>query len=374
MLSVVGCRLSAAFCNNPQTTDNIPPHTDRRYDVPMPRPGTLLLLTLLALLLAPAASAIELAGNDLIIPVAGRTPGANGTFWETDLVLSNLSPEYGGLNVKVETWLDGQRLEFVVEIPALGTVTIDDFLRTRFGRQTGVGIVRVSNALPDAQLAARARIHTTGDVGQSVPGLPVSSLARESLIPGLTNATGNRSNLGIANPNDTAAGLTLELLAADGQRLDVIAMQLGAHSVVQQEIGSAFHEPTPAEATIRVTSTQPVYTFGSVVRTATGDPSFVIGTTTRKSPDFTVTPQCTDPAPLIVPQGVVRPGWIITYKTGTDTSTVTSALMAKYHFTPTFTLGIFVAANLTPEMIAGLRCEAPVKSISQGSHVSLDLP
>jgi hypothetical protein len=340
----------------------------------MPRPGTLLLVSILALTVVPAASAIELSGNDLIIPVAGRTPGAGGTFWETDLVLTNLSPEYAGLIVKVETWIDGERLTFDVEIPALGTVTIEDFLRTRFGRQTGVGIVRVSNALPDAQLAARARIHTTSDVGQSVPGLPVASLAQESLIPGLTGATGNRSNLGIANPNDAAADLTLELLGSDGQRLDVKSLQIAAHTVIQQEIGSAFTEPTPGDVTIRVTSSQPVYTFGSVVRTATGDPSFVIGTTTRKSPDFAVTPQCLHPAPLLFPPGVVRPGWIITYQTGTDTKTVTPALIAKYHFTPTFTLGIYVAATLTPEMIAGLRCEAAVKSISQGSHVSLEEP
>ncbi len=339
----------------------------------MPRPGKLLLIAILALTIASGASAIELAGHDLIIPIAGRTPGAGGTFWETDLVITNLSPEYAILHVTVETWIDGEKLSFVVDVPALGTVTIEDFVRTRFGRDTAVGLVRVSNALPDAQLAARARVHTTGDVGQSVVGLPVSSLARESLIPGLTGSSGNRSNLGIANPNDTAADIKLELYGAEGTRLAVKTMQVAAHSVVQQEIGSTFHpEPTNGDVTVRVTSSQPVYTFGSIVRTASGDPSFVIGSTTKKSPDFTVTPQCTDPAPLIFPPGIVRPGWIITYKAGTHTATVTPALMAKYGFVPTFTIGIYVATNLTPEMIAGLRCEPPVRSISQGSHVSLD--
>ena len=340
----------------------------------MPRAHGILVLALLSLLtISPAATALELAGRDLIIPVAGRAPGAHGTFWETDLVISNLSPEYGILKVTVEAWIDGERLSFLVDVPALGTVTIDDFLRTRFGRQNGLGVVRISNGLTDAQLSARARVHTTTDVGQSVPALPVSELAQESIIPGLTVAAGNRSNLGIANPNDVAANITLELFNADGQRLDTRSTQVGAHAVIQQEIGAAFVPGlATGEVSIRVTSSQPVYTFGSVIRTVTGDPSFVLGTTTKKSPDFSVTPQCSAPAPLIFPPGIVRPGWIITYKPGTDTSTVTPALMAKYGFTPTFTIGIFVAANLTPEMIAGLRCEPPVKSISQGSHVSLE--
>ncbi|HEX6640907.1 MAG TPA: hypothetical protein VF215_07325 [Thermoanaerobaculia bacterium] len=336
---------------------------------------SLAFLIALLLTIAPASSALELSGNDLIIPVAGRTPGAGGTFWETDLVLTNLSPEYGLLRVTVETWIGGERLAFEVEVPALGTVTIEDFMHTKFGRDVAVGIVRVSNALPDAQLSARARVHTTGDVGQSVPGLPIAALAKESLIPGLTGTAGNRSNLGIANPNVVAADITLELINSDGQRLSVKSTQVAAHSVVQHEIGAAFQPHlTTGDVTVRVTSSQPIYTFGSVVRTSTGDPSFVLGTTTRKSPDLAVTPQCSNPAPLIFPPGIVRPGWVITYKVGTDTKTVTPALAAKYGFTPMFSIGIFVAANLTPEMIAGLRCEPPVQSISQGSHVSLEEP
>ncbi|HEV7764169.1 MAG TPA: hypothetical protein VGQ76_04130 [Thermoanaerobaculia bacterium] len=331
------------------------------------------LVALLALTLTPAASAIELAGNDLIIPIAGRTPGANGSFWESDLVLTNLSPEYAILRVTVETWIAGEKLSFDVDIPALGTITIEDFVRTRFGRDTAIGFVRVSNALPDAQLSARARVYTTGDVGQSVPGLPIAALARESLIPGLTGTTGNRSNLGIANPNATPADITLELLGSEGQRLALKSIQLAAHAIIQQEIGAAFQPHlTRGDVTVRVTSSLPVATYGSIIRTGSGDASFILGTTTRKSPDFTVNPTCSDPAPLIFPPGPVRPGWVITYKAGTDTKTVTPALMQKYGFAPTFTIGIYVATALTPEMIAGLRCEPPVRSISQGSHVSLD--
>lgn len=333
-----------------------------------------MLLVALLLILPPTASAIDLAGNNLIIPVAGRTPGA-GTFWETDLVITNLSPEYNILKVTVETWIGNDRLAFDVDVPALGTVTIEDFMRTRFGRDTGIGLVRISNALPDAQLAARARVHTIGDVGQSVPALPMAALARDSFIPGLTGTAGNRSNLGIANPNDTAADVTLVLRNANGQNVASVARQVAAHTVLQQEIGAAFHpQLANGDVTVHVASSVPVYTFGSVVRTSTGDPSFVIGTATRGTPDLVVTPQCSDPAPLVFAdpaKGPVRPGWIIAYKAGTNTQTVTPALAAKYGFTPTFTIGIFVAANLTPEMIAGLRCEAPVRSISQGSHVSL---
>jgi hypothetical protein len=338
----------------------------------MPRPrGVLVLAALLVLALAPSATAIELAGRDLVIPVAGRTPGAGGTFWETDLVLTNLSPDYPQLRATVDTWIGGELLTFDVAIPAMGTVTIEDFLQTRFGRD-GIGIVRISSTPADAQLVARARVHTTGDVGQSVSALPMSALTKDSIIPGLPGTAGNRSNLGVANPNDVATDVLLELLGPEGQQLATRHVQVGAHSVLQQEIGAAFqpHLVAQRDVSVRVTATQPVYSYGSVVRTSTGDASFVLGTAYRKSSDFSVTPQCTEPAALIFNPGS-RPGWLITYKTGTETKTVTPALAAKYGFTPLYTLGVFVVANLTPEMIAGLRCEAPVRTISQGSHVSL---
>ena len=337
----------------------------------MPRVIPVLLALLFSL--APTASAIDLAGNDILIPVAGRTPGASGTFWQTDLVLTNLSPEYTTLRVHVRTWDGGEPLEFDLDLPALGTVMIEDFMRTRFGRETAVGLVRITNSLDDAQLAARARVYTNGDVGQSVPGIPIDQLAQESFIPGLTGTPGNRSNLGIANPNSAPADVTLDLLGPQGHRLDTASMQIAPHSVVQQEISTVFDpEDTRADVTVRVTSSQPVLAFGSVVRTASADPSFILATKTRKTADFEVTPQCEEPAPLIVAPGRVTPGWIIAYKAGTDTKTVTPRLMEKYGFTPSFTLGIFVAAALTPEMIAGLRCEPEVRSISQGSHVSLE--
>ena len=44
--------------------------------------------------LSAAAHAANIAGREVIIPVAGRMPGAFGTMWRTDLVVSNPSDHY----------------------------------------------------------------------------------------------------------------------------------------------------------------------------------------------------------------------------------------------------------------------------------------
>src|SRR5690242_8065266 len=169
-------------------------------------------LAILTLLVSLSAQALEVAGRDLFIPLAGRTPGANGTFWQTDLVIANHSPEYSTLRVHVDFFTGETREQFDVDVPAQSSIVIDDFAKTRLGHDAAIGTLRISSATPDAQLGAQALVHNTGGtepLGQTVQALSVSSLRERSRVGGLLVGGGHRSNVGVGNPHDEFIDVTL---------------------------------------------------------------------------------------------------------------------------------------------------------------------
>ena len=85
------------------------------------------LIAVLLSLAALPALAIELAGREIVIPMAGRTQGAYGTEWKTDLILSNLTPNHSKLTLRVEFLHETRE----VEVPRYGTVVLRDFGRDR---------------------------------------------------------------------------------------------------------------------------------------------------------------------------------------------------------------------------------------------------
>src|SRR5688572_17563724 len=94
----------------------------------------LLLPLLCFLLLVPPAFATGLVGRDLLIPFAGRAPGAFGSQWQTDVVLSNLgaTPVSVGLILRNETVFDFGPFA-PLTLKAGQTVVLKDIIRTRFG-------------------------------------------------------------------------------------------------------------------------------------------------------------------------------------------------------------------------------------------------
>lgn len=73
-------------------------------------------------------------------------------------------------------------------------------------------------------------------------------------------------------------------------------------------------------------------------------------------------PACGAPAPVYGTLDPASPGFIVTYRSGTDPAAETSRLAAWYGFTPRHvyqTLPGF-AARLSPEAVRGLRCEPTI--------------
>lgn len=326
---------------------------------------TALLVALL--LLAPGASALDLAGRDLFIPIAGRTPGAGGTFWQTDLVITNLSSEYGQLPVRVEFHSEGRTEFFELAVPYESSVVVEDFLRTKLGREQGLGTLRITSTTPDAQLATHAVVSNQGEYGQSVPGMPLAALKARSVVSGLRVLNGYRSNVGIANPHDEP--VKIDLMLSDGNFTEYLELVLAPREVRQLDaLLSLSFPPVRETLTAFVYADEPVYAYGSVVRGSTGDPLFVLPVERRPSSDFVVQPACANPAPLQVGEPAA-PGWIVVFKDGIDTTAVAAEMAARLGFTPTDVLKAvnMMFVEVPPQTLAAIRCEPTVKVISQNS-------
>ena len=321
-------------------------------------------LVLLLLTLTVSTHALDFVGRELFIPIGGRTPGAAGTFWQTDLVITSLSPEYDLLRVRVDFYANGAKESFDVDVMSGESAVIEDFVRTKLGRETALGTIHLTAAQSDAQFKAEAVVHNVGGdepLGQTVNALSLESLQTRSLIGGLLFGGGHRSNVGVANPHDEP----VQVRIAPPHGLRPRTIMLAPHAYVQMD---AFSADSP---TVLVTAAKPVYAYGSVIRGGDGDPQFVLPVEIQATSSFVVAPACSNAAPLNLSEAPA-PGWIVVYKDGVESDVETPRLIAKYGFTPRFVYSAALAgfgSELSHEQLAAIRCEPTVRYIEQNAWI-----
>ena len=88
-----------------------------------------------------------------------------------------------------------------------------------------------------------------------------------------------------------------------------------------------------------------------------------------------VRPPCANPAPLLGQFDPQAPRYIVVYRDGVDAGVETDRLAMKYEFQPNFVythaLGGF-SAELTPPVVADLRCEGTVNYMEFDQRVTID--
>lgn len=250
-------------------------------------------LLLLILTLAAPASAIDLSGNDVVVPVVGRIPGANLTDWRTDLSIGN-PDRHTSATVDIAFHAEGEPTPQVasVTIESRGVTTFRDVIASLFGRETGSGFLRITTQNSADRVWARAKIYNFSyqiggdgenlipvEYGQSVPGLPFASLSRKLIVAPLPGDQGNRSNAGITNPNPFPVLAGVSWYQPDGSFAGAVTFSVPAHTVYRINDVFAFAgQPRDTPLSLEVRSDSPIYPWGSVVRDENGDASFLIGT------------------------------------------------------------------------------------------------
>ncbi len=161
------------------------------------------------------------ASTELVVPVVGRTPGANGTQWVTSLEIFNTADSATDAALFFNRSGEDNTVPAAsaqVTIPARGVVTFADLLGDLFAIADGTGSVDLVAAAP---LLAHARVanvgSSAGSYGQLVEALPVAWAVGDDDTPGVNQNADIlylfelreddefRSNLGVTN----ASGLTL---------------------------------------------------------------------------------------------------------------------------------------------------------------------
>jgi hypothetical protein len=249
------------------------------------------ILALLLLSLALPALAIDLSGNDVVVPVVGQVPGANQTNWQTDLSIGN-PDRHTPVTIDIAFHADGETVPQIanVTLEAREVMTLTGVIASLFGRETGSGFMRITTQNPADRVWARARIYNLAYVdgplgpvpveyGQSVPGLPFASLSEKLIVAPLPGNFGNRSNAGITNPNPFPVLAGVSWFLPDGSFAGAVTFSIPAHTVYRINDVFAFAgQPRDTPLSLEVRSDAPIYAWGSVVRDENGDASFLIGT------------------------------------------------------------------------------------------------
>ena len=323
-----------------------------------------------------SAIAADFRGNDLLVPVASRTAGANGSIWRTDLTVSNLSgPTTGSVAVVITFTSEGEQSFITRVIEPRETIVLEDVVQNTFERSDAIGTIRITSGTEGALLAANARIYnagsSSGEFGQGVMALPVDGLTREHYLSGLTGVGGNRTNVGISNPWDIPNGYIITLNDGDGMYRGLVTSSVGPRQVVQLNDVFASFSTGPLEgATVHVMSHFPIYSYASIVRSDSGDARFIPGTGFARGHDELLPTVCSYAAPvnLTPPERTAAAGWIVKLiDEETDPAGRVAVLAESYGFIPTSVLESLkmFSAPLTPEQIAGLRCDTAVDYIQQ---------
>lgn len=342
--------------------------------------GLLLLLSILAILATPLL-ANDLVGRDLVIPIVGRSPGAFGSQWRTDLIITNTGSKFANIGLGYHD--EKGFTPASTNLRPGQTLVMTDVVSQVYKRDVSHGWLRISGADPNTSLTASVRVYNTagsaGEFGSVIPAMPLTTLSEHAVLASLSGLSGNRTNAGITNPDDLDdASVELKLLDAAGEvrAQSVVTVKRDSVLLLNDVFASMGVEPMD-NARLDVSSTMPVYAFASVTNTS-GDSDFIIGA----APDHVVTgiltPSCASPAQLqlaLIPNA----GYNVQFNASTTPARI-AELAAKYGFTADFSypndaFGHFFTFRLSDEAVAGLRCESDIRFIQQsGRSVPSPIP
>jgi PKD repeat protein len=213
-------------------------------------------------------------GGSAMIPVVGRSPGANGTYWRSDVTLYNPGSTQMSL---------GLRYRGTTKLLSLGagdTRVLADVL-AMFGITSGSGPLEVlwtSAVGPVMTSRTYTSVSGGGTYGQSID--PAAGFARGVYVPGLRHDTNYRTNIGFVNGGATAETFTVRLLAPAGNEIARTNVTLAAGEPSQNAVTTLFPGVSlPAGFAMHVEgdSSASLYAYASMVDNGSGDPVFFAG-------------------------------------------------------------------------------------------------
>lgn len=253
---------------------------------------TLILITMLLLTVNAMAST---SSDELWIVAAGRTEGAAGSNWVTDLFVTNTSDETLPIEI---TLIEGSGARTTIErdLEPAQTLAFPDIVKSQFNKTVALGALHIQVVVEDvpdyvpdgSRLTASARIYNlgaNGTQGQSLDAMPEreaivtdGSNASTAFINGLSNTANYRSNWfglniteddeGVAQPAEVLA----ELLNGSGTVIASKTYELQAGAPIFLALSEL--APSFDNATLRLTMEEGEALFGaSLIDSRSNDPT-----------------------------------------------------------------------------------------------------
>ena len=209
----------------------------------------------------------------LTVPVVGRAPGVNGTFWRSDVTLFNPTSDRLTLTLRY----NGTSKTLLLD--SRDTQVIEDVL-SEFNQTSGSGMLRVTWS-GDTGPVVTSRTYTSvdggGTYGQSIDGVLV--FRNQLFVPGLRNDASFRSNAGFVNGGTETETFTVAILSPSGTEQATKTLSLAANQQVQYSIAALFPNVAQSNFTLSVRgdNNAQLFAYGSMVDNASGDPVFFAG-------------------------------------------------------------------------------------------------
>jgi hypothetical protein len=219
-----------------------------------------------------------------ILPSSSRASGQN-TFWTTDLVITNPGTETATVLLKFlghdGTGPTGPEATYTV--PAHATKTFPDALSSVFALEADWGPILVRSTV--ATLAVQGQTWTPsasgGSYGQSVPALAKAETigATPKAIAGVRQDASFRTNLVLANMQETSATVEVALLLADGTTSTIRTVDLGPYGFSQLNVETDLGVTSLVGGSFFLTGRTAggaVASYASIIDASTGDPRSVL--------------------------------------------------------------------------------------------------
>jgi hypothetical protein len=224
-----------------------------------------------------------------VIPVVGRTAGANGTFFRTKVSLTNPSERHSP--VVLHYFPSGENgsatpaATFALALaPGEERTFTDAELLTAFGVAEGTGALRVDSLHP---LTVIARVYNDqratdrGTFSQSVLPREVRETFLNGVLPMLANQQGQsgyRTNVGWFNAGDAAVNVTFRAHRPNGTVLATVVRSVPAGQQLQFGLSSLFPNLEPLDRLyVSFSSTAPLHVYASVIDNTNGDAIYIPG-------------------------------------------------------------------------------------------------
>lgn len=237
-------------------------------------------LLMLCMAAALTAAVPPAAASERFVPVVAQVPGADGSYWNTELWVTNLS---GGVGTYAITFLpsgeDNTRALVrggePVSLGAGETVHVKDVVPP--GKAGALRVVASEGVVVTCRLF---NAHGRGSVGQIVPALTLDQMiapgTRAYLVP-LVRSAQFRTNVGLFNPGGNPIKVHAQVLDEHGQEVGRAEYSLGPGTQTQINDYLLTFKVTQADGyQVVLTSEGRFAAYASMVDARTGAPTLLL--------------------------------------------------------------------------------------------------